>query len=87
MASKALIVDDSDGIRFVLRQALKGAGWEVEVAVVEAQFPKDRVVHDRYQIQAAPITVIADRDGVVRGSFVGAYTATDLWNAVAELRS
>ncbi len=29
MTAKALIVDDSDGVRFVLRQALKRAGWEV----------------------------------------------------------
>jgi hypothetical protein len=32
------------------------------------------------------MTVIADRDGVVRGTLIGAYNATELWNAVAELR-
>ena len=32
------------------------------------------------------MTVVADADGVVRRAFVGAFTATDLWAAVAELR-
>ena len=30
--------------------------------------------------------MIADADGVVQRAFVGAFTATDLWAAVAELR-
>jgi hypothetical protein len=58
-----------------------------EVAVTEVEFFADRTLHERYNIDAAPITVVADRDGVVRASFVGAFSATDLWNAVAELRS
>jgi len=33
-----------------------------------------------------PIVVIADLDGVVRKSFVGPMSATDLWAAVAEAR-
>jgi hypothetical protein len=33
------------------------------------------------------LTLVADREGVVQTTFVGAFTATDLWNAVAELRS
>ena len=34
----------------------------------------------------SPPRVIADHEGVVRRAFVGAFTATDLWAAVAELR-
>ena len=43
-------------------------------------------LHRRYEIAAIPTTVVADADGVVRRAFVGAFTATDLWAAVAELR-
>jgi hypothetical protein len=43
-------------------------------------------LHARYRIAAVPIVVIADREGVVRRSFVGPFTATHLWGAVAELR-
>ena len=44
-------------------------------------------LHERYRIDAAPITVLVDREGVTRGSFVGAFSAPELWSAVAELRS
>ncbi len=33
------------------------------------------------------MTVVADAEGVVRRAFVGAFTATDLWAAVAESRA
>jgi hypothetical protein len=39
------------------------------------------------ELAAIPTTVIADCEGVVRRGFVGAFTATDLWAAVAELRA
>jgi hypothetical protein len=45
-----------------------------------------RDLHDRYRIDGVPTTVIADADGVVRASFLGPATATDVWAAVAELR-
>ena len=44
-------------------------------------------LHARYQIDAAPITVLVDREGVTRASFIGAFTAPDLWSALAELRA
>lgn len=44
-------------------------------------------LHRRYEIAAVPTTVIADADGVVQRAFVGAFTATDLWAAIAELRA
>jgi hypothetical protein len=57
-----------------------------EVATVEIEAHAQGELHRRYAIAAIPTTVIADADGVVRRSFVGAFTATDLWAAIAELR-
>jgi hypothetical protein len=56
------------------------------VVTTELELHEHRDLHQRYEIAAIPTTVIADADGVVRRSFVGAFTATDLWAAVAELR-
>jgi hypothetical protein len=58
-----------------------------EVAVTELQFPAARALHDRYHIAAAPTTLVADADGVVRASIVGAFSATDLWTTVSEARA
>ena len=57
-----------------------------EVAVTAVEHPERRDVHDRYHIDAVPLVVIADADGVVRRSFLGPVTATDLWAAVAAVR-
>jgi hypothetical protein len=43
-------------------------------------------LHARYAIEAVPILVIADAAGVVRASFIGPHTATDLWARLAEVR-
>lgn len=64
-------------------EVLEGA--EVVVQDVEVGARPD--LHLRYGIDAVPVTIVADRDGVVRASFVGAPSATDLWAAVAELRA
>ena len=56
------------------------------VAVQELEHQADRGLHDRYEIDAVPTTLVADADGVVVASFVGPVTATDLWAAVAEAR-
>jgi hypothetical protein len=56
----------------------------VTVADVEVGARAD--IHRRYGIDAVPTTVVADVEGVVRASFVGPVTATDLWAAVAEAR-
>ena len=56
------------------------------VAVQEAEVTARRDLHERYRIDSVPTTVIADGEGVVRASFLGQATATDLWAAVAELR-
>ena len=45
-----------------------------------------RPLHQRYHVNAVPSVVVADAGGVVRATFVGPVTATDLWASVAELR-
>jgi hypothetical protein len=58
-----------------------------EVAVAEAEYNAARELHDRYGIEAVPIVVVVDAEGVTRKSFAGNASATDLWAAVAELRT
>lgn len=58
-----------------------------EVAVVEVEYTLEPALHARYQIDAAPITVLVDKDGVTRSAFIGAYPAADLWSALADLRA
>ncbi len=43
-----------------------------EVTVVELHVEDHRATHDRYAIDAVPTLVLADREGVVRWSFLGA---------------
>ena len=57
-----------------------------DVAVVEVEYSADRVLHERYSIDAVPTLVIADAKGVAVATFLGPMTATDLWAAVAEAR-
>ena len=56
------------------------------VVVQEVQHQDRAALHERYHIDAVPTLVVADAEGVVRASFVGPVTATDLWATVAELR-
>lgn len=56
------------------------------VAVEEAEVTARPDLHHRYHIEAVPIIVVADADGVVRTSFTGPPSATDLWAAVAGVR-
>ena len=57
-----------------------------EVAVQEVEFQAERDLHRRYQVDAVPMLLIADTNGVVRHSVLGPVTATDLWAAVAAAR-
>jgi len=57
-----------------------------QVAVANVEYPERKDLHDRYGIDAVPTVVVVDADGVVRGSFIGPVTATDLWAGVAEMR-
>ncbi len=56
------------------------------VAVQQIEVTEAKEIHDRYRIDGIPTTLVADAEGVVRSSFLGPATATDLWAAVAELR-
>ncbi len=61
------------------------ASDEVWVEEVEVKARPD--LHRRYRVEAVPTLVVADAEGVVRASFVGPPSATDLWAAVAEARA
>lgn len=56
------------------------------VAVQEVEARADKAVHDRYGVDAVPLVVLVDADGVVRAHFFGPVSAADLWSALAELR-
>jgi hypothetical protein len=68
----------------VVRKAQALASRDVVVHDVEYSAARD--IHKRYDIDAVPVVLIVDRDGVVRANFMGPVTATDLWAAVAECR-
>ena len=57
-----------------------------QVAYQEVPYQTEQALHQRYAIDAVPCIVVADEAGVVRASFIGVPTATDLWAAVAEAR-
>ncbi len=57
-----------------------------EVAVADVAFQSRRDLHERYRIEAVPLLVIADRDGVVRASIAGPVAAAELWALVASAR-
>jgi hypothetical protein len=57
-----------------------------EVAVVDVEYSAAPALHRKYHVDAVPIAVVADRAGVVKASFIGPMSATDLWAAVAEAR-
>ncbi len=63
-----------------------GALASSNVAVDEVEVKARPDVHKRYRIEAVPLVVVADSQGVVRASAVGPTTPTELWDAVAEAR-
>lgn len=81
-------------VEFSSRTCLSCAGtWEkvsvlesADVAVQDVAFQERKDLHERYGIEAVPLVLVADAEGVVRASFVGPPTAADLWAALAELR-
>jgi hypothetical protein len=58
-----------------------------EVAVQRIDYTVNPALHKRYRIDAVPLLVIADVDGVVHKGFIGPLKAQDLWAAVAECRN
>lgn len=57
------------------------------VAAQEIELQAEAALHEKYAIDGVPATVVADHEGVVRASFLGPVTATDLWATLAELRA
>ena len=57
------------------------------VATQELEVTAAADLHRKYAIGAVPATLVVDDAGVVRASFLGPVTATDLWATLAELRS
>ena len=57
-----------------------------QVAYQEVSYQERKDLHQRYSIDVVPTTLAADAEGVVRVTFVGAPSATDLWAAFAEAR-
>ena len=57
-----------------------------EVAYQEVSWQEQPDLHRKYGVEVAPAIVFADWEGVVRASFVGPPSATDLWAAVADVR-
>lgn len=57
-----------------------------DVVTQQLEVAATRPVHQRYGVNAVPSIVVADAGGLVRATFVGPVTATDLWASVAELR-
>lgn len=74
-----------DSCAKAVAQAEVLASADVSVQDVEATARRD--LHTRYGIEAVPVTVVADAEGVVHASFVGPPAAADLWAALAELRA
>lgn len=58
-----------------------------EVTVSEVEYGAAKALHERYGIDAVPLVVVADADGVVRRHFLGPVSATDLWAGVAAART
>lgn len=57
------------------------------VATCEIEAAGRGDLHRRYEISAIPMTLVVDADGVVCRAFVGGFTSTDLWAAVADARA
>ena len=57
-----------------------------QVAVQVVEFSQHRELHKRYGIDSVPCLLMADAGGVVRQSFLGPVTATDLWAGLAQVR-
>jgi protein-disulfide isomerase len=57
-----------------------------DVVVQDVSFQANQKLQERYGIDAAPTIVVADREGIVRASFIGTPSTEDLWTAVADVR-
>lgn len=57
-----------------------------QVAVQVVEYSQNRELHKRYAIDSVPCLLMADASGVVRQSYLGPVTATDLWAGLARVR-
>jgi thioredoxin-related protein len=57
-----------------------------DTAVQELEATLQRDLHRRYGIDAVPMLLVVDREGVVRGSLVGQASAEEIWAAVGDVR-
>jgi hypothetical protein len=69
----------------VLAAARSLAGGDV--AVVEVEYQAQKPLHERYRVDAVPMLVIADADGVVRASVFGPAVAAELAQELAAARA
>ena len=56
-----------------------------DVVVEDVEFTERRDLHERYNIETVPMLVIADRQGVVRGHFIGTPSDDELAEAMTRL--
>ncbi len=86
-AAFLVVVFSSDTCGNCERVARKTAVLEAgDVAYEEVSYQSDKARHKRYGVEAVPMVLVADADGVVQRSFVGDVSAIDLWGAVATVR-
>jgi thioredoxin-related protein len=57
-----------------------------QVAVQEVEAVERKDLHQRYAIDAVPMLLVVDAEGVVRGSLVGPASAEEIWLAVSDVR-
>lgn len=57
-----------------------------QVAVQVVEYSQRRELHKRYAIDSVPCLLMANASGVVRQSYLGPVTATDLWAGLARVR-
>jgi hypothetical protein len=70
----------------VVRAARTLAG-PPDVAVTDVEYQAGRALHARYRVEAVPMVVIADGEGVVRASHFGPVSPTELGAALAAARA
>jgi hypothetical protein len=66
------------------REALTPIRFD-RVAVQDLPVETSRAIHDRYSVDAVPIMVLADTDGVVRWSYLGAPPAEALRDILVDI--
>ncbi|MFA5565916.1 MAG: hypothetical protein WC184_08180 [Acidimicrobiia bacterium] len=57
-----------------------------EVAVQEIEVGAQPKLHQRYEVEGVPLTLLIDHEGVVNASFAGGPIAEELWATLGKLR-